>query len=399
MPYAHRRRNAGSHCSGYRGRAALEALESRLLFSSVVGTFGGATKFSHLLPDGVTKATFSLTAGTGTVSDDGTGNFSISTTGTTISSTLTVSLAGKAKSTTLAGIATDAALGTINCSKVNLSAGVLTVAGDSKKVALGAVTNSALSFNGTSPLTLTMGAVNDTTIVSTQPFTTLSSTSFLSSTPHVSAITAPWISTLSCKPGEFLPDLTLDGAGAPGGVTLKTAKIYGDVFRSTWRITGNVDTLSMLTGFDVGFNGSISGNVKTLAVGNSVDACTLAAANFGSIKIGNGMSIGHILAGASLGADGVFGGGDDTFAAGTIGKFSVGNSVDNRSVVAAGLVSPDDVFPLTGDESLLPGSSIGPISVNNTLQSTCRIVASSLPATAKLHFKPVSTASDPRFHL
>src|SRR5206468_4304730 len=153
-----------------------------------------------------------------------------------------------------------------------------------------------------------------------------------------------WITTLSCK-NEFLADLTLSGVGAPGGLTLKTAKITGNVFTSLWRIVGNVDSLLMGTGFDTFFSGNITGNVKTLKVRNSIDAANLAAANFGSISVGNGLSIGHILAGANFGPDGVLGGGDDTFAAGSIGSFKVNNSVVNNSVVAAGLVLSDDTFP------------------------------------------------------
>jgi hypothetical protein len=161
----------------------------------------------------------------------------------------------------------------------------------------------------------------------------------------------------------------------------------------------------MGTGFDAFFNGSISGNVKTLSIGNSIDGCNLAAANFGAVKVGNGLSVARLLAGANFGADGVLGGGDDTFSAGKIASFKVGNTVNN-STVAAGLQLADDSSPLTGNvltlspgDSLLPGSSIGPIAVNNTLTANSHILASSLPSTAKIHFKPVPTSSDPRFHL
>jgi len=384
---------------GVTRRTRVEHLEPRLLFSTVLGTFGAsAGKLVHALPDG-TKLTFSLTAGTGTLSQDDAGALGVSTTGTTPASNLSVSVAGKTKVAPIGSVVADAALGTINFAKASLASGTLTVAGDVKTVTFASVTSSAMTFNGTAPMSLSVGNVNDSTIQSSAPFTSLKCNAFLSSSAHVSAITAPWIGALTCGVGEFLADLTLSGAGAPGGVALKTAKIGGDIFHSTWSIAGNVDSLTVNTGFDVGFNGDISGNVKTLKVGNSIDAANLTAANFGAVSIGNGMSIGHLLAGTHFGADGVFGGGDDTFAAGSIGSFKVRNSLRNKSLVAAGLVNPDDTFPVDGDESLLPGSSIGPVSVNNTLTADSHILASTLPATAKIHVSKISTASDPRFNL
>jgi hypothetical protein len=382
-------------------RPTIHPLEPRLLFSTTLGTFSGSSKLTHSLPDG-SKEIFSLTTGTGTLSQDDSGNLSITTTGTSISSTLSVAVSGKTKFASLSQITTDAPLGTLNLSKVNLTGGGLTIAGDSKKVFLAAVTSSALAFNGSSPLSMTLGNVSDTTVQSTQPFTSLSANSFLSSAAHVSSITAPWIGTLNCKT-EFLPDLTLDGSGAPGGLALNTANVKGDVGGSTWKIAGNINTLNMLTGFDGFFNGCITGNVKTLNIGNGIYGSNLAAANFGTVKVGNSLSVARLLAGTNFGADGVLGGGDDTFAAGKIGSIKVGNSTNN-AVVAAGLVLADEtlssnVLILTDNDSLLPNSSIGPITVNNTLSTNSHVLAATLPPTARIHFKPVPTVSDPRFIL
>jgi len=113
-----------------RPRIEISRLEPRVLFSTVLGSFGSsAGKLVHSLSDG-TKLTFSLTAGTGTLSQDDAGALSVSTTGTTIASTMSVAVSGKTKTATLASITTDAPLGTLNFSKVNLNAGSLTIAGD-----------------------------------------------------------------------------------------------------------------------------------------------------------------------------------------------------------------------------------------------------------------------------
>src|SRR6185437_7720025 len=103
-------------------RPSIHTLEPRLLFSTVLGTFGGSSKLTHALPDG-SKETFSLTSGTGTLSQDDAGNLDISTTGTSISSTLAVAVSGKTKFATISQVITDAPLGTLNLAKVNLAGG------------------------------------------------------------------------------------------------------------------------------------------------------------------------------------------------------------------------------------------------------------------------------------
>jgi len=364
------------------------------------GTVGSRNnvKLVHVLNDG-TKETFSLNVGTGTLSEDGSGNLSVSTTGTTLSSTMAVALMGATKFATLAGITTDAALGTLNFSKAHLMTGTLNIAGDSKKVVLANASDSTLSFNGTIPTALTLAGVNDCTFNSTDPFTSLSATYFDNSQGG-GALTAPWIGMVTTK-SYFQEDLNLNGNGAPGGVTVKTINT-NSIFTSKWNITGDVGSMLVNNSINAG-SYNISGTLKSLTVNNSIDGAHLAAANIGSILVRNSISLyARILAGANFGPDGVLGGGDDTFAAGTIGSLKVLNSVTFGCVIAAGLDAMDDSFPLTGltgNDSLLPGGAIKSVTVNTQVSSDSRILASTLPPKAKIHFASVATATDPRFNL
>ncbi|HSV15650.1 MAG TPA: hypothetical protein VLI90_15420, partial [Tepidisphaeraceae bacterium] len=107
---------------------------------------------------------------------------------------------------------------------------------------------------------------------------------------------------------------------------------------------------------------------------------------------------GDILAGAAFGPDNEPGGGDDTFAAGSIGTLFVSGSV-NSSLIAAGLNVIDDAFPLSDNDSLIAGSSIRNVVVSGTLSDDSRVLAATLPARARLGNTSVVTASDPRFVL
>jgi hypothetical protein len=107
---------------------------------------------------------------------------------------------------------------------------------------------------------------------------------------------------------------------------------------------------------------------------------------------------GNVFAGANLGTDQQPGGGDDTFAVGHIGALHVKGSV-LRSIVAAGLSPADDTFPLTGNDSLLPGGSIVTAFIGGALSTDSQILAATLPRVALINNRLVHPFGDPRFRL
>jgi hypothetical protein len=128
---------------------------------------------------------------------------------------------------------------------------------------------------------------------------------------------------------------------------------------------------------DFAGNLAVSGSISTMIVGENLS--------------------GDILAGTTFGPDGEPGGGDDTFAAGRIGTLVVRGEVD-RSIIAAGLSVSDDVFPLDGNQSLLPGSRIGALMIGGALSPDSRVISSSIPRRVRIGSRLVNTlASDPRF--
>ena len=77
----------------------------------------------------------------------------------------------------------------------------------------------------------------------------------------------------------------------------------------------------------------------------------------------------HILAGADLGADHTLGGGDDTFASGSIGTVKIGGTVSGASVIGAGLSSTNAIFK-DGDESAAPDVTVQLIGFKTEVDET-----------------------------
>jgi hypothetical protein len=131
--------------------------------------------------------------------------------------------------------------------------------------------------------------------------------------------------------------------------------------------------------------GAFAGNI---AAGSSIGAAVIL-----------GDLTGDILAGASFGNDHAPGGGDDTFAQGTIGTLLVRGSVSNASTIAAGLSASDDVFPPDGNDTLTAGSRIRALLIAGSLSDDSRVVAATLPPRVRIGRSVVATATDTRFQI
>jgi hypothetical protein len=104
-----------------------------------------------------------------------------------------------------------------------------------------------------------------------------------------------------------------------------------------------------------------------------------------------------VLAGAFFGDDNRIGTADDTEAAGSIRSIVVGGAVTN-AVFAGGLDAVHD-GQVNGLDTLLPGGSIGAVSVSGAVDPTTRFVAETLPRRARLGGASVDPAADQRFSL
>lgn len=141
--------------------------------------------------------------------------------------------------------------------------GDITVAGTIKAISLGGVGDDASGeqlitiegedvFDPAVAVALSLGAVQDLTIVSATPIKSLKAHEWLDDeTDAADSITAPSMGTLRIAPprnnpatGDFEADLTLNENGdAPTAVTLGSANIAGEVTDADWMIYGAAGTI------------------------------------------------------------------------------------------------------------------------------------------------------------
>jgi hypothetical protein len=336
-----------------------------------VGNRSGV-KLVQILADG-TKVTYRLGGpGTGTLNSSN-GAQSLSLTGTSIASSLLVSVVGGAGSETLTSISAASALGTISAAKVNLL-GNLSIAGSAARIMLGNVTDGTLTLGGSTAVKLTAAAVTSVSIASSDPLASLAVSSWTDPNITPGKITTPWIGTLTSKAG-FRADLNLSGVGAPGGVSLHSVRVAGDVQSVQWSIGGSAAAIAI--------TGSFSGD--------------LGAGSIGVLAIKGSVSASDILAGTGFGANGQLGGGDDTYASGSIKSIQIGGAIDS-SLIAAGLDPIDGIY-LNGNDVLIGGSDIGSVVVGGALSSDSHILAATLPVKVKVAGAAVATAGNAQFTL
>jgi hypothetical protein len=359
--------------------------------------FGGVgsrknVKFSKTLSDG-TLATFALSGpGTGTILDAGGGNLNLSLDGTSDSTTVTVSAKGGTGIVPLVGISDTRNIGTLNAPVVIVN-GNLTLNGNVKKITLAGMNGGTLHSFSTPTTALTLGDLRDVLIDFHGAISSLAVNSWSSSGSNM--ITTPFISTLKTR-GDFNASLNLSGTGAPGGVALKTVTIGGNLLGGIWNVQGAAGTAHVFGNTFAGFSLNAAGALGSFTT-DGLFGSDLAAASIGTFKAA-GVNAAHILAGASFGANGTLGGGDDTFAAGTIKTISVAGGITS-SLIAAGLDGGADKTVLTPDDALLPGGSVSSITVTLHVSPNSRILAAVLPAKAKIGGTNVGTSGDPRFTL
>ncbi|MEO8352031.1 MAG: hypothetical protein ABI680_09885, partial [Chthoniobacteraceae bacterium] len=130
--------------------------------------------------------------------------------------------------------------------------------------------------------------------------------------------------------------------------------------------------------------------------GGSIAGSVITGTGIGELNISDNVANALILAGADLGDDHTLGGGDDTFAPGTIKSLKIGGEV-TASVFAAGLDPINDVFH-DADDTILggPASAFGKISIKGAADATSYFAAGKFNK-AQIAGDKIDPATDPRF--
>lgn len=342
-----------------------------------IGT-GGAKAATFTDADGTT-ATISLKGGTAILSFLGSGlSQTASNKGVTVNGTGidldSVSITGAAGAGSLAfktvggngrlNVATltsDGSLKQISGKGVALT-GSMIIAGVVSKLDLLRAENASITFSSNAgALTITIGAMVDSSITSAAPIKSLKIEGFNNS-PSTSAetISAPGISKLAVA-GDYQGNLTLGGP-------LSSGTVGGGVGGGTWSISGGAGKLKVgSTSSD--WVGNVSGDVAGLTVGGNF-AGDLNANSIRSMKVGGNLQNGGLTLSAPAGAvalgalsvGGAVNSANIRATAGNLGKITVGSLIGSTIYAVANL--PDGgVLPSTLAD--IGAAAIAALSIKN----------------------------------
>jgi hypothetical protein len=234
----------------------------------------------------------------------------------------------------------------------------------------------------------------------------------------------PALKSLTVSGGSLTGDV--DALGAIGTVAVKSGGLSGHLTAANFgavSVTGGdfSGTLTSLTpaatlarvlalkSLTVS-NGDLTGDVRLLGAtgaiavkgtatgaGGNVTGASLVASAIASFSVAKNFASSIVLAGADLGADHALGGGNDTFAPGSIGKVKITGSVSGSSVIGAGLSSTNATFK-DGDDTILggPASVIKSFTIGGAAAADSYFAAGLFKAAPKIAGVNV-TLPDPRF--
>jgi hypothetical protein len=217
-------------------------------------------------------------------------------------------------------------------------------------------------------------------------------------------------------------DVTVGKTGAAGQVAIaKVGKIAaGGVFQSAVPIAqlqmGSAAEGSLISAPSLGkltstsdFNADLTLTQPTagaavlgfVQIGGSINASALGNVrwavngNIGKVQINGAVKNFELLGGAKLGPAGELTTPPAAYSGTSIFSITIRGAVTS-SLLAAGL-DPVDGLLMNSDDKLLPGGSIGAISVTGSVSPDSRFEAASLPAFAVVGGAKVATTGDPRF--
>jgi hypothetical protein len=345
------------------------------------GTVGGHANIRYELTGlaGGATATFRLTGpGTGTV-NVGDAGVDVVLAGTTARSSVVITTTGG--TVVLDDITAGSAVGAISAGTVSIS-GTAALSGGVGSLLVQSLTGATVTIGAGAASALSLGTVSNSNVSSAGGVRSLTVSSF-----NAGTLSAGYLSRMTSK-GDFTPTVVLTGGGAPRGVAAGSLNVRGSVGPSDWIIDGNATSLSIGTA-PAGWDASITGAVRSLTIGGAFGGEIAAATAFSSVLI-RGDLTGQILAGINFGPDGRPGGGDDSYAAGSIGSVRVTGSTTD-AVIGAG------VSPVAGGYTVLPSGSIRSLTINGTADADSRFLAAVLPAKVHVGGVVIVPTTDPRF--
>jgi hypothetical protein len=329
-------------------------------------------KLTTTLSNGATVALSITGPGSGTLVDAGGGGVDLSLVDTTPGSTVSIVPAGNGP-VSIASLSDPAPLGGVAAAGVPL-VGAITLGTGVRRLTLGDVTDSTITFGPTYPAVVSLGAVTGTTLLTSGAMQSLSVASW--DDTATDSVTATGIRGPLTSAGDFGARLSLSGDRRPEA--LGSISIAGTVDSPTWLVDGGIGAVSVGS-VTAGFSGSAEGAIASLSVAGNFSGVLAARTSFGDVTIGGDLTDADILAGATLGTDDQLGGGNDTFGVGRITSIHIGGNVVD-SLVAAGFDPASDApfTPVGG--TLLPGGRIGSITVVGSVDAASRFAAASTPA-------------------
>lgn len=359
------------------------------------GTVPGRSKTTKLKltdADG-SVATFSISGrGLGELTPDGNGGYSLSLTGTTSSSRVSISVTGGDGRYTL-GDVTLGSLKSFSGTRVDL-AGDFTVTGNISSLTIGDIA-AGTSFvqTGVLPLTLKARNVSSLSLQAAGRIKSITVASWTRVGQAASQISTTSIASFTSG-GEAAVDLNLSSTG----VALGKLTAAGQIGPGQWNVAGSAGQISAAA-TDPGLDASFKGSISALAIRGNASG-NLSAKAFGSIAVNGDLSGAKILAGTYLGNDLALGGeglAADTYSAGAIGKFSVAGSVSD-SWIFAGIHPFDGVLNDINDVTIGGSASyIKSVTIGGTIDAASSFNAARLPATASIAGVKLITRDDSRF--
>ncbi|MEO8351968.1 MAG: Calx-beta domain-containing protein, partial [Chthoniobacteraceae bacterium] len=214
------------------------------------------------------------------------------------------------------------------------------------------------------------------------------------------------IAKITVKGGDLSGDLT---AASFGKVTVKGGNFSGSLTSLTPGATlGKSKALTSLTVSDgnltgdlrlLGAIGAISVKSKRAPAAGSITGASIVASAIAKLTFARDFTDSIVLAGADLGTDHAFGGGDDTFAAGTIGAVKIGGQVSGAgSIIGAGFSTTNTILK-DDDDSIIGGvaSVIAKLNITGAAAPESYFAAGLFKSVPKIAGQAVSPTADLRF--
>jgi len=349
--------------------------------------------------------------------------------GTTTKSSITITVKknklGGDGIVTIGDVVGTGALGTFSATASHLIMNGLSFTGAVKSIKIRdilrpepALATPVLQIGGftTDKLAITAHSVVDGTSIQTPGIIT----SLTAADIGVGTITAASLGRLKTTAGGMDSDLLISGAIGP--VTVKgsasgswTATSFGAIsvtggdFDAQLTSTTPLVTLGRkaalaslkISGGDflgeirvLGKAGAIRVSASRFGIGGNFNTGSINASNIASLSVGKNFVDSIVLAGADLGADHEFGGGNDTFATGTIGAVSIGGNVTGtRSLIGAGFSRVGAVDTILGGTA----SAITSLKVTGTADGSLHFAAGRFKSKPKIAGTVIDPTVDPRF--